>query len=57
MLAPAVLMKCSGGANLSVSFADSSPWEGKPMGVAWTRLLPQGRESCKKHSQTKQADV
>ena len=45
------------GANPSVGFAASSPWEGEPMGVAWTRLLPQGRESCKKHSQTKQADV
>ena len=28
------------GTNLSVSFADSSPWEGEPRGVAWTRLLP-----------------
>ena len=33
MLAPAVLMKCGGRTNLSVGFADSSPWEGEPMGV------------------------
>ena len=30
MHAPTVLMKCGGGKNLSVSFADSSPWEGEP---------------------------
>ena len=44
------------GTNLSVGFAASSPWEGEPRGVAWTRLLPQGRASSAKHSRVKQAD-
>ena len=35
----------------------SSPWEGEPMGVAWMRLLPQGRASSAKHSRVKQTDV